>query len=1351
MSVHVDVWWRYQQTYSKRASNGKLLTLQRLQPCGRARPTLPSITGSTSASSRLCAPASRSLLRRLLSRALGIGLIAYVAFAVFVLVARYLLLPHVDEYRGRIEQSLGQALKRQVSLEAIRADWRGLHPKFELRGVSLLDASGRPALRLDRVDAEIGFSSLFSGRVTLHRLDIDAPRLVIRRDAQGGLHVAGLDVDLQGERGGALDWLLDQHQINVRDASLEWVDEQRGAAPLKLDHVTFRLDNRWDTHRFGLLAQPPVALARRIELRGEIELPDRERLASSSGQLYAVLDEADLAVWQQWVDYPVDLPRGQGQARLWADFSGPSVSNVVGDFALTDVALRLSGELPQLDLNWLRGRVSAARLDSARIDASVSRFELHARDGLRLPPTDIELQWQAASAESAERGTLKAGGLDLAVLAQLAAYLPLEAPLRERIARLAPRGMLHSLSGGWRGRLIQPAGFDIDARFEGLGLQPDGTSPGFSRLSGSVKGDERQGRFVLAAPGAEFQLPAVFPEPRLAFDRFDLQGGWRRGDGDAALQIDLDRLEFANADTAGQVRGSYVPAVAGKGRIDLQARLGQTDARVVWRYLPFVVNEDTRTWLRAALLGGYASEATLRLKGDLDRFPFRNGRDGQFQVKVAAHDVSLAYGASWPGITKLRADLLFDGERMLITGHEGAILNTRLGKVAVEIADLEAPEELLSIQGNVGGPTAEFLRFIEYSPVAERIDRFTSGMKAEGNGQLAIKILLPLRRLNDSRVEGSYVFSANQVSVDSAVPTLTDAAGRVQFTDSSLSLRNGQASMLGFPMSINVAVGAGGVVNVEAQGRAAMQALRQQFDLPLLDHLSGTTPWRAQISARKNGAELLLESSLVGVSSSLPAPFNKPASEEWPLRIERIDRNEAGEAARRGVPVLRNGQDFVRVNLARVLQAELIRRNEAGRMAIERGAVGVPRMPAMPERGVAIDMAVERFDAEPWRALLPASGGSADTPAPMPLARFNLSAGRLRAFGRELDQVRVDVAPKGKDEWVIDLVSQQARGKLSWNGLEQGRLYARFEHLQIDDNGDDSPQAEDEADTLEELPALDVEAGNFVLGGKSLGKLVLNASNQRGSWIIERLGLNSREGSLEARGAWARRPGARLRETRLDFKLESEDAGRLLDKLGYAGTLRRGDATLQGGLSWQGSPLSLHFASLDGNLELKATRGQFSKINPGAGRLLGVLSLQSLPRRITLDFRDVFSEGFAFDSIEGKVTVKHGILHTDDLSIKGPAARVMISGDADLVKETQTLKVRVQPQLGESVAVGALIANPAVGVATYLAQKVLNDPLDQIFAYAYSVTGSWEDPQVAKLSAPAPRRSVGVGNEAKQD
>src|SRR5690606_15043324 len=139
------------------------------------------------------------------------------------------------------------------------------------------------------------------------------------------------------------------------------------------------------------------------------------------------------------------------------------------------------------------------------------------------------------------------------------------------------------------------------------------------------------------------------------------------------------------------------------------------------------------------------------------------------------------------------------------------------------------------------------------------------------------------------------------------------------------------------------------------------------------------------------------------------------------------------------------------------------------------------------------------------------------------------------------------------------------------------------------------------------------------------------------------------------------------------------------------------------------------------------------------GRLLGVLSLQALPRRITLDFRDVFSEGFAFDRISGSIGVARGVLRTDDLEIRGPAARIMLAGNADLAAESQDLRVLVQPTLSESIAIGAAagLVNPVAGVVTYLAQKVLSDPIERLFSYEYTITGSWSDPQVARSNAAA--------------
>ena len=163
----------------------------------------------------------------------------------------------------------------------------------------------------------------------------------------------------------------------------------------------------------------------------------------------------------------------------------------------------------------------------------------------------------------------------------------------------------------------------------------------------------------------------------------------------------------------------------------------------------------------------------------------------------------------------------------------------------------------------------------------------------------------------------------------------------------------------------------------------------------------------------------------------------------------------------------------------------------------------------------------------------------------------------------------------------------------------------------------------------------------------------------------------------------------------------------------------RGTAKL-GSRSWAGSPSDMEI-TLTGNLVLEAAKGQFVKLEPGIGKLFGILSLQALPRRISLDFRDVFSEGFAFDEIVGAVKINRGIASTDKFRIEGPAARVFMSGEVDLARETQKLRVRISPHVSDTFSLaGALVGGPIAGLAAYLAQKVLKDPLDQMVSYEYA-------------------------------
>jgi uncharacterized protein YhdP len=201
--------------------------------------------------------------------------------------------------------------------------------------------------------------------------------------------------------------------------------------------------------------------------------------------------------------------------------------------------------------------------------------------------------------------------------------------------------------------------------------------------------------------------------------------------------------------------------------------------------------------------------------------------------------------------------------------------------------------------------------------------------------------------------------------------------------------------------------------------------------------------------------------------------------------------------------------------------------------------------------------------------------------------------------------------------------------------------------------------------------------------------------------------------------------------------VEASDVGRMLERFGQPGLVKGGNAKAQASVSWNGDPTAIDYASLTGHVEVHAADGQFLEIEPGLGKLVSLMSLQMLPRRIALDFRDVFSKGFKWDRIDATAQIARGVLDTQDFTMRGSAADVVMKGQADLARETQDLRVRVTPKLGDSAATVVGVINPVVGLGTFLVQRVLKDPLGKMFAFEYAITGSWTDPKVAKLGSTA--------------
>ena len=1263
----------------------------------------------------------------------------YFAFVLLVLVLRYSILPNIENYRSSIEQLASKGLGQDVRIGRIEASWEGINPDLALIDVRVSDAEGRPALAFSRIEAILSWWSVPTWQLKLRLLRIEAPTLNLRRDARNRFFIAGIPLSQEQSEGDISGWVLAQRRIRINGATLVWEDELRQAPPLVLEDLNFALDNDGRRHRFGLTALPPVALASKIDLRGDFQGDDIEQVGLWSGQAYAEIDYADLAVWRQWVDYPVALPHGRGALRTWIGFGEGRLYEITADIALQDVRLRFSSDLPALELDHMSGRlrtrfpVAGFEVQGRQIElATRARVSERAEGAIRIEPMNFNVEWIPDGQTSTGRGSATASRIDIGALVRLSDYLPFDGRTRQLLTDYAPTGRVDNLSARWSGSSERLDSYALEAGFDELGLTAQGYFPGFSGLRGALEFTEKGGAATLNAHKASVDLPSVFPESLIILDTLAAQARWKLQGG--VLDAELTGVEFSGPDAAGTAQGTYRNTGTGPGSIDLGAALTRADARAVWRYMPHVVNANTRHWLRDSLLGGGASEARLVLKGDLEYFPFLDGSQGQFLVTVKAEDVTLDYGTGWPIISGIFGDLRFEGNGMTVDARKGSILGAQLYETQAVIPDFDAPVSHLLINGKAQGPTSEFLRFIDQSPVAERIDRFTDDMRASGDGLLDLKLSIPLEeaRLKDSRIDGAFRFANNEVVVDAALPPLRQVNGTIRFSGSDLRIPEINAALFGGPLRIRGGSQKDGRVLIAVTGSIASESLRRLADTPLLAGLTGAIDYRGEVHVAGRNAELVVESSLVGLGSNLPEPFGKLPGDPLPLRFERKILPSA-PSAKGPVP-----RDQIRLSLGATVMSELVRRNEGSGHVAERGVLAIGRPPVLPESGLAVVWKAERLDLDAWRKILAPPPGPASRAGDSPVTSFpslalSLYAGNLKGFGYHLSEVDLN-ATSSEALWKFRLNSRQAQGDLVWDGSGSGKLTARLRRLSIDPSSD-SPDssASVQNNGVDTLPAIDLVAEDFLFGKRSLGRVEVLASNEGTLWRLDRVEIGGSDGRLAGSGEWRRAAGRN--STQLAFHIDSDDVGKLLERMGYPGTIRGGKAQLDGSLGWNSTPIDLEFSSLNGTLALEVGKGQFLKLDPGAaGKLLGLISLQGLPRRITLDFKDVFSDGFAFDSIASKLDVQNGVMRTERLQIDGPSARVVMRGEVDLRRETQRLDVNVQPELGGTAALGVALVNPVAGVATWVAHKLLQNPLNHVFGFDYHVTGTWDDPKVEKVT-----------------
>lgn len=1339
---------------------------------------------------RLFAAAAKGSLWLLLAASLLLAL-AWGALHGFIV-------PRIGDLRPQVEIRASRALGVPVRIGSISARSEGLIPSFTLHDVVLLDPRGREALRLPLVVGALSPRSLWNLR--FHQLYVDQPQLDIRRTSEGRFFVAGLDFTRGGsDDGQAADWLFGQTEFVIQGGRVQWTDEQRGAPPLVLSQVDLVVRNQARRHLLRLDATPPPEWGSRFTLAGIFRQPllstHAGRWKQWSGEVHADFPAVDLSQLRRYADLGVDVAQGRGRVRAWADVDKGAVAGGTADLALAAVSATLRADLQPLVLQSVSGRVGGKRL-AGGFSLETRDLQFVTEDGQHWPGGNVAVTWTAAETKAPARGELRADRLDLAALGRIAARLPLGATTHAALAAHAPQGLVETVQARWEGPLDAPQKYEARGRASGLavGAQPaaDGSAgtPGVRGAAVDFDLDQGGGRVKLAIEQGALEFPGVFQDPVIPVDKLSGDLQWRI-DGEQA-SVEVRSLRFANADAQGQAQGSWRTGDARQpqqtrfpGSLDLQGSLERADGTRVWRYLPLAVPKEARDYVRESVLAGTATGAKFRVRGDLRRFPFADGKDGEFLVTAQVKGATYAFvprslepgPVQWPALAGLSGELVFEGNGMQVKNATGTLPGRLQVKAQARIPDFE--QTRVEVQGKVRGPLGDALAVVNGSPLSQLLDHALARASGNGNTEVELDLRLPTAEIARSRVQGTVTLAGNDVQITPDSPLLARARGAVQFSDRGFQLAGVQARALGGDVRLEGGMRPGpgseaGSVLLRAQGTVTAEGLRQARELGALSRLArdfqGTTGYTMALAFRRGQPELEVTSSLQGLQVDLPAPFAKPADVVLPLRYATA---LAREAPGPSTPA----QDTLTLELGRVLAVQFLRDLSGAEPQILRGAIAVGLAAGetvlMPEQGVTANVQLARLDIDAWEEALARASGTAapaaSAPAPargesvaalpfMPSV-FALRAREVVIEGRTIRNVVVGGSRDGR-MWRANVDADDLGGYVEYRqpqGAGAGRLYARLARLRIAEAA-----ATDVEELLEQqpgrIPALDIVVEEFELKGRKLGRLEIDAIN-RGpgtvareggirEWRLNKLSLAMPEAQFTASGNWAPvgaqpvapggprpepRPGE-LRRTAMQFRLDIADAGQLLARFGMKDVVRRGRGAMEGNVAWIGSPLAFDYSSMNGKFNIGVENGQFLKADPGLAKLLGVLSLQSLPRRLTLDFRDVFSEGFSFDFVRGDVAIEQGIASTNNLQMKGVNAAVLMEGQADIARETQNLKVVVVPEINAGTAsLVATAINPAVGLASFLAQLFLRQPLIKAATQEFHVDGTWADPRITKV------------------
>jgi uncharacterized protein (TIGR02099 family) len=1239
----------------------------------------------------------------------------------------YWLSNAVEERQDEIASWVSEKVGYPVKIGTASLDWIGIEPKLQIGDVALLtEDSQKEIVVLGNLHLGLDLiASVKRGQPILNDMSLNGLKLAVIRDHSGQIQLQDFILPTASSKQ-EFDWKAWAKLLNnfhFEKIKVDYTDQLNTALSGQYELVSGDIthhDLQWEID--GTL-KPPSSIGEEIVFTAKTALNDDvSQVGEWQGQ--AKIINLHIASLTDGIDLQgIVISKGAVTGDISVTGVGSQIDLATADFKLFQAELVNHGnDASAVALDLVRGNIDWKQTEGS--------WQLSGRTLLSINGDDWPETAFTINKDPQGNVELIAQYLRLSDLTSLA-LLSNKTP--KIIQQQLPAGDLEALNLHYSAENgLTDLAFKLK---EGVFL-PWKNYPGVTNLTAQVNwqhgfGNVRLDSRDLTLYAKPWVDDALFFDSIVGVLQLDYeQENW---------QLVSQGLRVWNEDLTLQLDGEINKENDGKIISDLKIALEDITVNQWKKYVPRKnFNVDFKTWSDDAFVAGKITTGEIILKGELAAFPYeKEPGKGQFKMALQAENVQLHYAPGWPDLTGLTGTITGSGNDLIIKTKQGKTAGFDFIDVTTTIKKLTESEPVLWVKGDVTGTTAKALQFLKDSPLKERFGVVADLAVAKGNSDINLDLMVPLVDIDNTTVAGHVSFKDSQLHYKSSPEIgITHVNGKLYFSEKGVKAKNITATA--FNESVNI--------DVKPDGDKAIVSVLSHIDTKQINkiwpgdvpnYITGRTSCKMNLTIveRELGKFYLdvdLNSDLKGLALAMPAPFGKEAAQSIPFKttIQNVDNSlvyttQYGDVLN---AIARPKKDLWQ-----------------GEVRFGKGKA------VLPNNGIKITGQLAEISIDDWLEWAEQQSTSDDVSLVSSIDDISLTLGKLTGFEQTVTALNL-ASQKDAKGWRTKINSEQAQGFIYFPiDLKDSEIIKiDLTRLAITlPKKEEEPDAEEKEQSLALWPSVDISVNSLVLDEEPLGALKVHARKSANKWTINSGQLTSDAFMLSVvEGVWSK--VAEKDTTRIKLQLESNDLDLLLVKFGYQETIDAEAVIMQANLSWPDNPLNSEVDSLSGLFKMDIAKGRLQDVKPGAaGRIFGLMSIAALPRRLKLDFSDLFGKGFPFKSITGDFTINNGLAVTDNFILNSTTAHIEITGETDLVHQQYNQQVKITPNVSSALPLaGAVAGGPVglgVGTAILLVDKLTGKLFDKniinVISYKYDLTGSWDEPSLV-ISSPSKRNDT---------